>query len=220
MAYRLTSIVGERYGRLTVLGEGEDYVSSSGKHACRWRCRCVCGNTVLMRSASLRNGNTTSCGCYARAQRIRRCTTHGLKRHPLYGTWSGMCVRCSSKCGIRSIHRYYDRGIRVCDEWKTDVKAFINWAETNGWKPGLQIDRRDNNENYCPENCRFVTHAVNNKNKGKYKNNTSGHTGVSWNKRSKKWQVQVKIDKKSYFGGLYTAIEDAVTARDILISNN
>lgn len=54
-------------------------------------------------------------------------------------------------------HRYGGRGITICAEWKDNFENFYNWSLSNGYKEGLQIDRVDNDGNYCPENCRFVT---------------------------------------------------------------
>lgn len=64
---------------------------------------------------------------------IRRCTNPA----PIYKNWRG-------------------RGITVCSEWY-DPWVFIAWAEQAGWRQGLELDRRDNDGNYTPENCRFVT---------------------------------------------------------------
>lgn len=52
---------------------------------------------------------------------------------------------------------YGERGITVCDEWKKSSKSFIDWAKKNGYKHGLWLDRIDNNGNYEPNNCRFIT---------------------------------------------------------------
>ena len=61
-------------------------------------------------------------------------------------------------------YRYGGRGIRVCDDWKDDFNNFRYWCVFNGWRKGLQLDRIDNESNYCPENCRFVTPAENSRN--------------------------------------------------------
>jgi hypothetical protein len=80
---------------------------------------------------------------------------HGLSRHPLYFVWKNMIRRCSIPTANR-YERYGGRGIIVCQEWHS-VTLFIDWAEKNGWIIGLQLDRINNDGNYCPTNCRFVT---------------------------------------------------------------
>jgi len=81
--------------------------------------------------------------------------------HPrLYTTWVNMVHRCSE----RNVDRHPNwggRGITVCDEWVNDFKKFYNWAMANGYQDYLQIDRIDNDGNYTPENCRWVTATQN-----------------------------------------------------------
>jgi len=85
--------------------------------------------------------------------------THGKSRSPIYNTWRGMIGRCKNPSD-RYYHNYGGRGISVCTEWQ-DASTFIEWALANGWQEGLQIDRIENNKNYEPSNCRFVTRTVN-----------------------------------------------------------
>lgn len=71
----------------------------------------------------------------------------------------------------------------MCDEWKDDFMSFYNWAVNNGYKEGLQIDRIDNDGNYEPSNCRYVTakENCNNRRNNRYVtiNNTT-HTLIEW----------------------------------------
>jgi hypothetical protein len=62
-------------------------------------------------------------------------------------------------------HLYKDKGIDVCAEWHS-FKLFRMWAEENGYKDGLQIDRKDNSKGYYPDNCRFATPLENCNNRG------------------------------------------------------
>ena len=55
--------------------------------------------------------------------------------------------------------------MRMCDEWRTDFKAFYDWSMSNGYSDELTIDRISNIGNYEPTNCRWVTLAENNRNK-------------------------------------------------------
>jgi len=76
--------------------------------------------------------------------------------------WNNMIQRCTNPKNNR-YSTYGARGITVCDEWR-EFKPFYDWAVSNGWKRGLEIDRKDNDKNYCPENCRIVTKYVNSNN--------------------------------------------------------
>lgn len=88
---------------------------------------------------------------------------HGLRHHPLYQIWAGIKQRCYNK-NSQYHHNYGGRGIAVCPEWVNAPKAFIEWCEANGYKNGLDIDRVNNDLGYSPENCRFVSRKVNNRN--------------------------------------------------------
>ena len=59
---------------------------------------------------------------------------------------------------------YGGRGIKICDEWLENNVTFIEWALNNGFEKTLHIDRKDNNGNYEPTNCHFITLAENNRN--------------------------------------------------------
>jgi len=74
-----------------------------------------------------------------------------------------MIDRCYNKTNTY-YHNYGGRGITVCDEWRATPNVFVEWAINNDWEPGLEIDRIDNDGDYSPINCHFVTHAINARN--------------------------------------------------------
>lgn len=119
--------------------------------------RCECGDVREYSLNQLKSGKAKSCGCYRRD--LNPSKKHGLRYHPLYSVLEGMKKRCLNKTD-HSYGRYGGRGIKICDEWLNDVTCFVEWAINNGWKKGLQIDRRNNDGNYEPDNCRFVTSKV------------------------------------------------------------
>jgi len=158
-------LAGQRFGRLLVL-----YDTGERKNrGVVWHCYCDCGNEVNVVSGHLVSGNTRSCGCYKRECTAEANTVHGMsqrgkgKYHPVYEIWHCMLQRCENP-NNDGFHNYGGRGIAVCGEWH-DAKIFIDWALANGWQKGLQLDRIDNNGNYEPNNCRWVTSKENNRNK-------------------------------------------------------
>lgn len=82
----------------------------------------------------------------------------------LKSTHTSMIRRCYSE-SYTAYPDYGGRGIRVCDEWREDTTAFIEWALANQTSRGLHLDRIDNDGDYTPDNCRFVTPTVNGRNR-------------------------------------------------------
>ncbi len=89
---------------------------------------------------------------------------HNLTGTRLYNIWTHMKQRCYNPKNSRYAN-YHDRGITVCDEWRNDFMAFRKWALENGYSENLTLDRKDNDGNYCPENCHWTTKRVQNNNR-------------------------------------------------------
>jgi len=104
-------------------------------------------------------------------------TTHGLSSHPIYNVWAGMKTRCYNP-NYQQWKDWGGRGIRVCAEWRESPKAFIEWALENGYKKGLTIDRKENDGDYTPDNCRFIIRAENGRNNRQTKLNWDAATTI------------------------------------------
>lgn len=83
---------------------------------------------------------------------------HGEAKPPtrLYKIWLGIKQRCYNSKNPDYCF-YGGRGIKVCDEWKNSYIAFRDFALSHGYKDNLTIDRIDNDGNYEPDNCQFLT---------------------------------------------------------------
>ena len=94
---------------------------------------------------------------------------HGQEPKVLYKCWLNMRQRCINTNNT-DYFMYGARGISICQEWINSFESFRDWALANGWKNRLEIDRIDNDGNYCPENCRWVTRKTNSRNtrRGRY----------------------------------------------------
>ncbi len=64
---RYKDLTGQRFFWLTVIRKFDDPNSKEVK----WLCKCDCGNEVVVTAANLKSGNTKSCGCYYRSERLR-----------------------------------------------------------------------------------------------------------------------------------------------------
>lgn len=84
----------------------------------------------------------------------------------LLNVWSGIYGRCYAP-GNRSYKDYGAKGVTIDPVWKgrQGQIRFVKWALKEGWKRGLDIDRKDNSKGYGPSNCRLLTHKENCQNK-------------------------------------------------------
>lgn len=82
----------------------------------------------------------------------------------LYNVWKNMLSRCYNTSDDR-FYTYGALGVEVCEDWKNNFRAFAKWANDNGWKLDLSIERKDLNVGYCPENCTFITMSEQARNK-------------------------------------------------------
>ena len=202
---------------------GMMYPTESSKRKYRfgiYKCG-FCGEEFRTLINSVKNGHTKSCGCYQKRRTSESQKTHGLRSTRLYTVWADIKRRTLNPKNKR-YSDYGGRGITICDEW-LDVQNFYDWAMENGYEEnkGLSIDRIDNNGNYCPENCRWTTSIIQNRNRRIRKDNTSGYRGVSYHKDNNKYIAKIRVNKKRiHLGTFKTAVEGAIAYNNYIIENN
>ena len=132
----------KKFGKWTVLS----YIGAKKKNT-YWLCRCECGREREVCVAHLNSGMSLSCGCFT-----------GVSKHPAYGIWRGIKTRCYNKSSP-NFRNYGAKGIKMCSEWRYNSKSFIDWADRNGYRKGLSIERISSTDNYNPENCKWIPRA-------------------------------------------------------------
>lgn len=125
--------------------------------------------------------------------------------NPNYAIWCEIKRRCNDSS--RHNYKYYGgRGIKVCNRW---LNSFDNFNKDMGERPNkFEIDRIDNNKNYSPDNCRWVSHRENTLNRNAY--GVSGIKNVRFNKG--RYEAGLRRFGKYIYLGRYTNLELAVLA--------
>lgn len=123
-----------------------------GKSTRRWcTAKCSYCNIIVERRTQQLN-KLQSCGC---ATQLKAHIKHNCHKDRIYQIWADMKTRCLQPNNPR-YHRYGGRGISVCTEWLF-FPSFKEWADTNWYEDTLTIDRVDNDGNYEPSNCQWIT---------------------------------------------------------------
>jgi len=183
----------QRFGRLVVLGEaGRD----SNKRVV-WKCRCDCGNEIIVKSANLKFNRTKSCGCLHTEKVLENQTKHGMCKTKIYKIWANMMNRCYNPKNP-NYKNYGGRGIKVYRPWW----KFSKFYRDMGHKPkNLTLERINNKKGYCPNNCKWATQKEQARNvrcKGYY-----------WNKKDGMWQAHIRVDYQLIHLGLFNKEKNA-----------
>lgn len=172
---RLDIQIGEKYNNLTIIKEVEK--RNNRRH---FLCKCDCGNEKIIRIDGITSGHAKTCGCL----QLQVAKKHGFFGTRIYQTWVQMKARC-----FNEQHKHYKdyggRGITVCDEWKDDFMTYYYWSIDNGYAENLSIDRIENDGNYEPSNCRWVSmqmQANNKRNNRLIEYNNQTHTLAEWSR--------------------------------------
>lgn len=159
-------LIGMKKDKLTVIEYLGFYAKEdSDRKRHYYLCQCDCGNTCIVRQKVLtdKKRKTASCGC--------NVTLHkGISKHPAYQAYKCMIGR------VKRPHPYYhkhyiENHIGICEEWDGHPENFYKWADENGFRKGLSLDRIDNTKDYSPDNCRWADAYTQANNRGSYNHN-------------------------------------------------
>lgn len=161
----MSIFVGDRFDSLEVISIYMKETNDKQKKRRTCLCKCDCGALKEINAYSLTSGASTSCGCGKRNSIDPDVTSRNFQSE--YNAWNHAKDRCYNP-NSDSYPFYGAKGIKVCDRW-LEKRGFENFLLDMGQKPepkkDYEIDRIDNSWDYCKENCRWVTHEEQSKNR-------------------------------------------------------
>lgn len=150
MGCKRIDLTGKKFGKLTAISY--DHMRGTRSY---WKCACECGGVRIVGADHLKRGEIVDCGCITRKKKPPLHVKHGMSNTRLYKIWALMKGRCYNEAR-KEYPRYGGRGIKVCEEWMT-FGAFMRWAVNSGYSSTLTLDRINNDGDYTPSNCRWIT---------------------------------------------------------------
>ena len=211
-------MVGNKFGRLTVIERAEDRFTCSGYKIICWKCKCECQNITIVEGKKLKSGHTRSCGCLQKENTSKR-----KKKYNTYDLSNNIGIGyTNSKIPFYFDREDYNKICYFC--WNIDDNGYL--FTHNGDKiirlhqMILKVDenrvvdhKNGNKSDNRKENLRVASLSQNSQNHKLYKNNKSGVSGVRFNKDRNKWEASITYHKKAIFLGRFMDFNEAVNAR-------
>ena len=203
--------------RLTVIKRVDDYISPNGQHKPQWLCECSCieHKQIVVRQNDLRNGHTKSCGCWK--SEVCSDVNKKINKYDISKNY-GVLWSTNTNEEIYFDLEDADKILQYCwnvspqgyavtniDKTRVTMHKFLGY-KNHDHKNRNKLDNRK-------QNLRCCTEQENNMNKSKPSNNTTGIIGVTYRKDMDKFQVQLGLNNKCIYLGIYSDIVDAIEAR-------
>ena len=187
------------------------------------RLRCLHCSTTFDRAASSALRTQQKCcklSCYFRLTEV---FVGGNEKHPLYKRWLSMTQRIKN-VNCANYVNYGGRGILIQDGLE-DFSLYVRYLTS---LPGydatkldlLQVDRKDNDGNYCKGNLRWATRNTQVANQRTNSRGNNHYTGVTWSIVHNRWVARVDYKGRTYCSSTYLTQKEAVESRNMAISDN
>lgn len=211
---KFNSFVDKRCGLLTVNSIHSDEIVG-GRRVVKYNCTCECGNNCVVRHSNLLESHThstRSCGCLRVVNSKEVNTKHGGRYKNEYIIWCGIKSRCTNP-NSKLFPNYGGNSVTVCDRW---LNSFENFLEDMGERPSkdASINRIKGSKTYSKETCEWASKTKQCYDQKMRVCNTSGRTGVCFDKESAKWLAYISYKNKQIKLGRFVTFELAVKARE------
>ncbi|MGL5331143.1 MAG: HNH endonuclease [Peptostreptococcaceae bacterium] len=228
MAVQINS--GDKFYRLTIVSQDETRNEIEKQRKLRGEinksekyfiCRCDCGNEKSIMKRNLISGHTKSCGCLHKDV-VGRVNRIDVERDVciVYNTSEDRCFTIDSS--IKSHIEKYCWYIGKDGYWRAKAenryiilhqfiaKTIFGDYDKSKFVPD-HLDR--NKSNNTSANLQLKTRHENSKNRSINVNNTSGATGVSWDKNKNEWTAYIKVNYKLIYLGSFKSFKEACSVR-------
>lgn len=219
MGRKYNDLTNMRFGRLVVKKRGSDRIKKGGSRVITWICDCDCGNIDLqIDGLNLIKGDTKSCGCLRTE----------LKKAPRKKKGNKYDLSGEYGIGYDSNNKEFYFDLEDYDLIKNYTWRINSNGYVEAWKGNLMhrkilnpskdkvvdhIGGKNTRNDNRKSNLRITTYSKNAMNHNINKKNTSGVTGVHYDKTDKVWVAKICVNKKTIQLGCYKKFEDAVAAR-------
>lgn len=216
---KLIDLTNKKFGYLTVISRAADKVDKNGNKIACWNCKCDCGKEIVAIGRNLKSGNTKSCG-----HLVADTMSKNMKKYNKFVECENYYIGYTNnnvpfyidKCDyekIKNICWFQQEDKSICGHLNNEY-IYLHRFILDVSDSKIQVDhinhiREDNRRS----NIRICTNSLNGMNKGIIKTNTSGYTGVQWEKDRNKWSAFISIDCVSKRIGSFIDIDDAIKAR-------
>lgn len=221
-------LTGQKFGRLTVVSQSEDFTNGS-RMVAGWNVFCECNPDKIfrVRQKDLKSGHTKSCGCIVSENAKIFGKLYDGSKHKKYNTYdlSGEYGVGYTTKGEKFFFDLEDYNTIKEHCWHIDKYGYVttqinkksvrmhrlilNVTDKNVFVDHIYHNKYDNRKT----KLRLCNNTENSRNLTVGKNNKSGVVGVNFNKEKGKWEATIKVDRKSIYLGRFDKKEDAVEAR-------